>query len=205
MPNNTFGLPYPLGTDAADGPDAIKDLADAVGPYLPRAYANAAARDAAIPSPLAGMRVWLLDVNRPSEYNGTVWVTDQRTLAQATTSSAAFSTTEVVTDTLVAPVINGVRYKIVWDGAFLCATAADETVLYRIREDTVTGNILQGYRVSESVANASTAAHAEAIWTAGATASKTFVLSAVRSAGANTHVRFASPNGPSNFTIEPWQ
>lgn len=74
MPINTFGLPYPLGTDAADGPDAIKDLADAVGPLLNKGYANAAARDAAIPAPVAGMGAWLIDITTLTVYDGTTWL-----------------------------------------------------------------------------------------------------------------------------------
>lgn len=70
MPNNSWGLPYPLGTDAADGPDAIKDLADAVGPYLNKSYATAAARDGLIPAPIAGMIAFLLDTGTWSGYGG---------------------------------------------------------------------------------------------------------------------------------------
>lgn len=66
------GLPYPLPSDAPDGPNQIKALADAVAPRLVMRFASTAARDAAIPSPIDGMECWT-GTTRWARISGT-WV-----------------------------------------------------------------------------------------------------------------------------------
>jgi len=46
---------------------------DVQGAIMPGVYADAAARDAAIPTPVAGMMVYVTDVNKHQGYNGTTW------------------------------------------------------------------------------------------------------------------------------------
>lgn len=43
------------------------------GPMMPGVYADATARDAAIPSPVAGMMIYLTSTNKHQGYNGTTW------------------------------------------------------------------------------------------------------------------------------------
>jgi hypothetical protein len=66
-------LIYPDGNGAADGPDAVKDLADSVGPYTNMRFANAAARDAVLTAPVEGQQCWLQDINQWSYYDGSAW------------------------------------------------------------------------------------------------------------------------------------
>jgi hypothetical protein len=126
-----------------------------------------------------------------------------RELTQATANSAGFTTTEVVTDTLVANLISGQRYRVVHDGSWQTTVAAD-AVLLRIREDSLTGTALQAYRVGLPIAATTFAGHVEGFYTAVANGSKTFVVAVVRSGGTGTITRVASAAAPSNFYIESW-
>jgi hypothetical protein len=74
MPNNSYGLTYPDGNAAANGPDAVRVLADAAGPYTNMRFANAAARDVLLTAPVEGMICWLNDLNYRTVYDGTVWL-----------------------------------------------------------------------------------------------------------------------------------
>lgn len=58
---------FGLGTTT---PSATLDVQGAI---MPGVYADAAARDAAIPTPVAGMMVYVTDVNKHQGYNGTTW------------------------------------------------------------------------------------------------------------------------------------
>lgn len=46
---------------------------DVNGPIIPGTYADATARDTAIPSPVAGMMIYLTSTNKHQGYNGTTW------------------------------------------------------------------------------------------------------------------------------------
>lgn len=46
---------------------------DVRGPIMPGVYADATARDTAIPTPIAGMMVYLTSTNKHQGYNGTTW------------------------------------------------------------------------------------------------------------------------------------
>lgn len=127
-----------------------------------------------------------------------------RDLVAATSSVAGITTTETVVDTLTVTLVAGQRYKLSLDQAYLSSVAGD-VVLPRIREDNVAGTILQGYRTCPlNPANAAVAFHIEAYYTATVSGSKTFVGTAVRSAGTGSITRFGSGTLPSNFAIESW-
>lgn len=70
--------PYPVASDAPDGPAQILALAQWARTRVVQVYASVAARTAAFSaagiSPTEGMLSWLQDKNRFEEHNGTVWV-----------------------------------------------------------------------------------------------------------------------------------
>lgn len=102
---NLQGLPYPVGTDAPDGPGQILASMQAAEKKAVQVYSSAAARTAAFTSagvsPTEGMTSFLQDVNRLETYTGTYWgpvagyewtyveVTDN---ADAATAGAAVTT-----------------------------------------------------------------------------------------------------------------
>ena len=72
MPNTVrLGLPYPSGTQAADGPAQIKALADALDSATPYAQGTLAARPAASPS---GKLYYATDAGMLSYANGVSWI-----------------------------------------------------------------------------------------------------------------------------------
>lgn len=76
MPSTTplAGWTIPSLSDAANGPSAFSTLAGAIEKQVTLVYASTAARDAAIPSPVAGMEVWTTAGPRLYRYDGTGWV-----------------------------------------------------------------------------------------------------------------------------------
>ena len=71
------GLPYPVGTDAPDGPAQILAAMQATAKKVVQVYASAAARTSAFTAagvtPTEGMTSFLQDVNRLETYTGTYW------------------------------------------------------------------------------------------------------------------------------------
>lgn len=74
---NLQGLPYPVGTDAPDGPGQILAAVQAVEKKSVQVYASASARAAAFTTagvtPTEGMTSFLQDVNRLETYTGSYW------------------------------------------------------------------------------------------------------------------------------------
>ena len=64
-----------IDTDGKFGLGTITPSAtlDVQGAIMPGVYADASARDAAIPTPVAGMMVYVTDVAKHQGYNGTTW------------------------------------------------------------------------------------------------------------------------------------
>lgn len=77
MPTTTDyqGISIPVGTDNPDIPADIDVFANALEQRTIMRFANAAARDAAITSPVNGMHAWLTGTLILTYYNGTAWVT----------------------------------------------------------------------------------------------------------------------------------
>lgn len=65
-------IPYPQLADQAH-PDNVKELANYIDGRIVMRFASAAARNAAIASPAAGMSAWLTDVKQITVYDGTGW------------------------------------------------------------------------------------------------------------------------------------
>ncbi|GAA3770608.1 hypothetical protein [Streptomyces chiangmaiensis] len=67
-------LPYPQASDPADLPAHLKALADAMDARAVLRFADAAARDAKVTAPVAGMLAWIGTPGRLMYYTGTAWV-----------------------------------------------------------------------------------------------------------------------------------
>ncbi|MFD0276181.1 hypothetical protein ACFVHB_20070 [Kitasatospora sp. NPDC127111] len=67
------GLPYPKLSDAPNAEAAGSALVEAAAPKINMRFANAAARNAAITNPVAGMEVWLVSEKRKEIYDGAAW------------------------------------------------------------------------------------------------------------------------------------
>ena len=112
-----------------------------------------------------------------------------------TSPSAGFTTTEVQLMTVVAALVEGFRYKIVFDPAFDITVSG--VVRSVIREDTVSGTILQIRDHNLNSAGGAESGRVEAEFTAVATGDKTFsgngdVLSGGGTANLNAGATFPS-------------
>ncbi|GAB7187143.1 hypothetical protein ATKI12_6974 [Kitasatospora sp. Ki12] len=67
------GLPYPRLSDAPNAESAGSSLVNAIAPKANMRFSDASARNAAIPSPVAGMECWLVAEGRKEIYSGTAW------------------------------------------------------------------------------------------------------------------------------------
>lgn len=75
MPNTPIqGFPYPALSDAANGPVAFQNLAQAIEKRVVMVFADAAARTAAVTAPTAGMLSFLTSTGAFEWYTGTAWV-----------------------------------------------------------------------------------------------------------------------------------
>lgn len=105
MPTSPLqSIPLP---DSSNAPNVPYDLGAAVGEVekkLVMSYASAAARAAALPSPVEGMVAWLEDVDRLTEYTGSAWRYVRpgfdEVKTTVTSSSAAIGSTETTLATL---------------------------------------------------------------------------------------------------------
>lgn len=68
------GIPVPEPTDADNVPFAMSQAIAPIESRLNMRFASAAARDAAITTPVAGMRAYLTDTGRTSVYTGSAWI-----------------------------------------------------------------------------------------------------------------------------------
>ncbi|MFD6364491.1 hypothetical protein ACFWFX_32310, partial [Streptomyces roseolus] len=67
-------VPHPLLTDPPNIEAAVGNPVAAMVPRLNMVFADANARSAAIPSPVAGMEVFLIAEKRKELYTGTAWI-----------------------------------------------------------------------------------------------------------------------------------
>jgi hypothetical protein len=67
-------LPFPTPTDVADLPLHLQSLAEGIDARTVLRYATAAARDAAVTTPVAGTVAWLTTPGTLSYYTGTAWI-----------------------------------------------------------------------------------------------------------------------------------
>ncbi|MFD7897495.1 hypothetical protein [Streptomyces sp. NPDC059743] len=106
-------LPYPQPADPADLPAHLKALAEALDHRTVLRFADAAARDAKVTAPIAGMLAWVGSPGRLMYYTGAEWVPAAPTpvykinLTSGTTTSTTFvetlSTGDPVTVSFLAP------------------------------------------------------------------------------------------------------
>jgi hypothetical protein len=68
------GFPYPALSDAANGPVAFQNLAQAIEKRVVMVFADAAARTAAVAAPTAGMFSFLTTTGVFEYYTGTAWI-----------------------------------------------------------------------------------------------------------------------------------
>lgn len=70
---NAYGFTIQQGADPADGVSAISALASSIGPYTNMRFSSAAARDALLTAPVAGMSAYLTDIDQWVCYDGAAW------------------------------------------------------------------------------------------------------------------------------------
>jgi hypothetical protein len=119
----------------------------------------------------------------------------------ATAVSAAITTTETEIMTVVAPVVINRIYKVTADFGFAVSVATDAFICV-IREDTVTGTIVETRRIAAPTTATLWSKHSEAEYTADATEDKTFVLSLQRTTGTGNIILSASGTSPSYLYVD---
>ena len=95
-------LPYPELTDLPNGPSAFGGLASALDSIVVPRYTNAAARNLAITSPVAGQLSYLTTEGRYERYDGSGW--RQMLNAQWGTVTVSFSGVASFTQVVNFPV-----------------------------------------------------------------------------------------------------
>lgn len=100
--------------------------------------------------------------------------------------SSTWTTTETLTDTVTAALVDGRTYRVRWYGGVASTVAAD-IALIRMREDSTSGTLMNERNIT--IASTSTAGFGfsiEARYTATATGNKTFIVSGIRNGGTGT-------------------
>lgn len=103
---------YPRLGDTPNAETAFSTLTNGLVPLTNMVFANANARAATIPNPVAGMETWLISEGRKDVYWGNAWVPVARAFADAfvedlttqTTTSTTFNdSTAVLSTSIVIP------------------------------------------------------------------------------------------------------
>lgn len=127
---------------------------------------------------------------------------EQIAITTNVTDSGTWTTTETVADSVTAPLVSGRTYRIRWSGGLVSTVAAD-IVLVRMREDNVTGTLINERNVY--ISSTSTAGNGftmEGRYTAVATADKTFVVSGIRNGGTGTQHADATGTRPRYLYVD---
>lgn len=120
-----------------------------------------------------------------------------------TAPSAALTTVETVVATVAGSLISGKTYKVTYAGAFTAsAVSTADHFFARLREDSLTGTQMQGRRLGANSVASGYPYAIEAEYTAGSTASKTFVVTLVRSGTAGSVTNYAAGDQPGYFYID---
>jgi hypothetical protein len=117
-------------------------------------FSNAAARTAAITSPLEGMLTWLEDVNRYESYNGTAWVSPFGTTLLNRT--AFTSQTSVIVDNVFSSQFDTYKVFVTVNGStnsnltivFRASGADLNSANYQTSETLIAGATVSGSRVT---------------------------------------------------------
>jgi hypothetical protein len=152
----------------------------------------------------ANRRVYVISV--PPSGNFVVgWISGnfpQRVATTTRTTAGLGFTTETVQDTVIADLMANVNYRVVWEGK-VQSTIADGYARMRIREDSLTGNQLQGVQQSTAFAvSQSFPVLVTAEYLSPSNQTKTFVLTGFRQAGTGTLSCFADANNPTYFYVD---
>lgn len=121
-------------------------------------------------------------------------------------NSGTYTTTETVIATWTATLTAGQVYAVTADAFILTsATSSTEANLVRIREDSLTGTQVQGGNIMlPSTTSGGCPLHLYGEYTAVSTATKTFVLTAIRQGtGTGTYNLKASSTSPCIFRVQP--
>ena len=112
------------------------------------------------------------------------------------TSASSTFTAETVVDSVTASLVSGRKYRIV-HASRAQSSVADGYVRGRIREDSISGTIIQIGQIPTTIAaNQSAVLILETEFTAVASASKTFVATMVRQAGTGNITAHAATDTP---------
>lgn len=114
---------------------------------------------------------------------------------QNTTSSSGITTVETAVDTVTSYLTAGKTYIVLWTGN-VYSNNTDSTATVKLREDTVSGNLLDSDDIPLAVANKSQKGLLRCEYVAAATGTKAFVVTLVRNAGTGTLVRQAAATIP---------
>lgn len=118
-----------------------------------------------------------------------------------TSNSANITTTETEVQTVTAAVVTGRTYRVRWSVRVSSSVAADDITL-RIREDSLTGTILQSETMDVNVSNREPRVTLEAEYTADATEDKVFSATLVRTAGTGNVILNAATTVPTYLYVD---
>lgn len=138
----------------------------------------------------------ILDDKVQEALDGSISTTENTRIANSATFTA-----ETQVDSIVVPVVNGQKYKIIWDGAFF-SSVANDLVRGRIREDSVSGTVRQTRNLPLPTSSTSIPLHLEAFWTASSTGNKTFVATGQRVTGTGNITAEGGAVLPTSFYVE---
>jgi hypothetical protein len=110
-------------------------------------FSNAAARTAAITSPIEGMLTWLEDVNRYEFYNGTAWVSNNTGLIQLATQTFT-GVTSVAFNSLFSSIYRD--YQFIYNGV---ASTTGNDLLFRYRSGVTDNTSSDYYSASVRISN----------------------------------------------------
>lgn len=122
---------------------------------------------------------------------------------EITANSSTYGATETTLYTITPSLVSGLTYRIIFI-AKIAVDVAGDVSFARIREDSLTGNQLDGANVYGGTTNTSGfTVYAISEYTAAATGTKTFVVTGQRVSGTGTaHGVKASANRKSYITVD---
>lgn len=134
------------------------------------------------------------DAGKMSQYTGEPEIREANT--------GTFTTTRTILDTITVPVVDGRRYKIVWDGEFQSSVAGD-LVRAQLHDGALTTDpVIQLRQVHCPILNQAFPCIMQAFFDATATGDETFVATAARLTGTGNITGIANAQSPTLFYVE---
>ncbi|WP_353943394.1 hypothetical protein ABII15_18275 [Streptomyces sp. HUAS MG91] len=118
------GLPYPQPADAANIPQHLQSLAEAVDGRTVLRFADQASLTAKIPTPVAGMLAFLTTPKQFTYYNGTAWSVLAPAPAHAANTGAGTTTSTAYVEALTGSTATTVTFTAPPSGAVLVTVGA---------------------------------------------------------------------------------